>query len=114
LLPQLVVVTATLIVAFGLFAQFNRHRLDVQYGVHALDIARVVASSPTVLNNIVRYDGASLTASRALADELASGPLQSGQHRSQRGPGRARGGHPSIRHPREIDGGQSASAGAGL
>ena len=55
LLLQLVLVTLTLIVAFGLFAEFNRHRLDLQYGVHAMDIARVVASSPTVLNNIGRY-----------------------------------------------------------
>ncbi|MDT5173380.1 MAG: two-component system, CitB family, sensor kinase, partial [Mycobacterium sp.] len=56
LLLQLVLVTLTLIVAFVLFAEFNRHRLDLQYGVHAMDIARVVASSPTVLNNIARYD----------------------------------------------------------
>ncbi|WP_197518928.1 ATP-binding protein [Mycobacterium sp. 1482292.6] len=77
LLVQLVVVTLTLIVAFGLFAAFNRHRLDVEYGVHALDIARVVASSPTVINNISRYNDTPLTASPALVDELAVGPIQS-------------------------------------
>lgn len=81
LLLQLVVVTLTLIVAFGLFAEFNRHRLDLQYGVHAMDIARVVASSPTVLNNIGRYEDISLTptvtAPPALTNELATGPLQS-------------------------------------
>ncbi|VBA39389.1 Sensor histidine kinase DcuS [Mycobacterium attenuatum] len=77
LLLQLVLVTLTLVVAFGLFAQFNRHRLDLQYGVHALDIARVVASSPTVLTNISRYDQNPLTPSPALVDELAAGPLQS-------------------------------------
>lgn len=81
LLLQLVVVTLTLIVAFGLFAEFNRHRLDLQYGVHAMDIARVVASSPTVLNNIGRYEDVSLTptvtAPPALTNELATGPLQS-------------------------------------
>lgn len=81
LLLQLVVVTLTLIVAFGLFAEFNRHRLDLQYGVHAKDIARVVASSPTVLNNIGRYEDIPLTptvtAPPALTNELATGPLQS-------------------------------------
>lgn len=77
LLLQLVLVTLTLVVAFALFAQFNRHRLDLQYGVHALDIARVVASSPTVLANISRYDQIPLAPSAAVVDELASGPLQS-------------------------------------
>ncbi len=77
LLLQLVLVTLTLIIAFGLFAVFNRHRLDEQYHVHALDIARVVAASPTVVNNISRYDAAPLTASPALVDELAAGPIQS-------------------------------------
>jgi two-component system CitB family sensor kinase len=76
LVLQLVIVTLTLVIAFGLFAWFNRHRLDVQYGVHALDIARVVASSPTVINNISRYDTDSLTPSPALVDELAAGPIQ--------------------------------------
>jgi two-component system, CitB family, sensor kinase len=76
LLLQLVIVTLTLVVAFGLFAAFNRQRLDIQYGVHALDIARVVASSPTVLNNIARYDDAPLIPSPALVDQLAAGPIQ--------------------------------------
>jgi two-component system CitB family sensor kinase len=73
LLLQLFVVTLTLIVAFVLFAVFNRARLDSQYHVHATDIARVAASSPTVINNISRYDAAS----PAMADELAAGPIQS-------------------------------------
>jgi two-component system CitB family sensor kinase len=77
LLLQLVLVTLTLIVAFVLFAEFNRHRLGLQYGVHAMDIARVVASSPTVLNNIARYDDPTITANPALGNELATGPLQS-------------------------------------
>jgi two-component system CitB family sensor kinase len=77
LLLQLAVVTLTLVVAFGLFAQFNRHRLDLQTHVHALDIARVVASSPTVIDNIARYADGPLTATPALVDELAAGPLQS-------------------------------------
>jgi two-component system CitB family sensor kinase len=77
LLVQLVVVTLTLIVAFALIAAYNRHRLIVQYGVHALDIARVVASAPTVLDNISRYDAASPTPIPGFADELADGPIQS-------------------------------------
>jgi two-component system CitB family sensor kinase len=77
LLVQLVVVTLTLIVAFALFAAYNRHRLTVQYTVHALDIARVVASAPTVVNNISRYDAASPTPIPGFVDELAAGPIQS-------------------------------------
>lgn len=76
LVLQLVIVTLTLIVAFGLFAVFNRARLDSQYHVHATDIARVVASSPTVVTNIARYDNAPLTPSPELIDELATGPIQ--------------------------------------
>jgi two-component system, CitB family, sensor kinase len=76
LVLQLVVVTLTLIVAFGLYAAFNRQRLDIQYHVHALDIARVVASSPTVLTNIARYDDAPATPTPTLIDELATGPTQ--------------------------------------
>jgi two-component system, CitB family, sensor kinase len=77
LVLQLVIVTLTLIIAFGLFAAFNRQRLDAQYHVHALDIARVVASASTVLNNISRYDAAPLTPSPELVDELTAGPIQS-------------------------------------
>lgn len=76
LLLQLVIVTLTLIVAFGLFAAFNRARLDSQYHVHATDIARVVASSPTVITNIARYDTAPLTPTPELIDDLAAGPIQ--------------------------------------
>jgi two-component system, CitB family, sensor kinase len=76
LVLQLVIVTLTLIVAFGLFALFNRARLDSQYHVHATDIARVVASSPTVVTNIERYDNGPLTPNPQLIDELASGPIQ--------------------------------------
>src|ERR1700741_5202557 len=75
LLLQFVIVAVAVVIAFGLFAWFNRHRLDVQYSVHALDIARVVASSPTVINNISRYDTDSVTPT--LVDELAAGPIQS-------------------------------------
>src|SRR5271166_4749662 len=76
LLLQLAIVTLTLVVGFGLFAWLNLRRLDLQVHTHALDIARVVASSPTVVNNIARYDAAPLTASPQLVDELATGPIQ--------------------------------------
>ncbi len=84
LVLQLVVVTITLIVAFVLFAVFNRHRLDIQYGEHALDIARVVASSPTVINNISRYNDAPVTSSPEMVDELAGGPIQSVASRDEK------------------------------
>jgi two-component system, CitB family, sensor kinase len=77
LVLQLVVVTLTLVFAFVIFAVYNRHRLNVQYGVHALDIARVVASAPTVLNNISHYDAAPPTPTPEFVDELATGPIQS-------------------------------------
>jgi two-component system CitB family sensor kinase len=77
LVLQLVVVTLTLVFAFGFFAMYNRHRLNVQYGVHALDIARVVASAPTVLNNISHYDAAPPIPTPGFVDELATGPIQS-------------------------------------
>lgn len=76
LVLQLVIVTLTLVVAFVLFAMFNRQRLDSQYHVHAIDIARVVASSPTVVTNIARYDNAPLAPTPELVDELATGPIQ--------------------------------------
>jgi two-component system, CitB family, sensor kinase len=76
LVLQLVIVTLTLVIGFGLFAWFNLRRLDLQVHTHALDIARVVASSPTVINTLPRYDGAPLTPSPALVDELAAGPIQ--------------------------------------
>ena len=76
LVLQLAIVTLTLLIGFGLFAWFNLRRLDLQVHTHALDIARVVASSPTIVNNLPRYDGAPLTPSPALQDELAAGPIQ--------------------------------------
>jgi two-component system CitB family sensor kinase len=83
LVLQLVVVTLTLVFAFVLFAVYNRHRLNVQYGVHALDIARVVASAPTVLNNIAQYDAAPSIPTAGFVDELATGPIQSMASRVQ-------------------------------
>lgn len=76
LLLQLAIVVLTLVIAFALFAEFNRQRLIDQYGDHAQDIARVVATAPVVLNNISRYDNAPLIASPQMVNELADGPLQ--------------------------------------
>ncbi|MEE6134836.1 hypothetical protein SKC41_00625 [Mycobacterium sp. 050128] len=81
LLVQLVVVALTLMVTFALFAPYNRHRL-VQYGIHALDTARVVASAPTVLN-ISHYDAAPASPLPGFVDELATGPIQSVRSRVQ-------------------------------
>lgn len=67
LVLQLIIVTLTLIVAFGVFAMFNRARLDSQYHVHATDIARVVASSPTVVSNIALRP---LDAKEGLVDQV--------------------------------------------
>ncbi|OBA61146.1 histidine kinase [Mycobacterium sp. 1100029.7] len=76
LVLQLLIVTLALVSAFTLFAVYNRHRLLVQYGVHAMDIARVVASAPTVTNNISRYDDDPATPTPQFVDELATGPIQ--------------------------------------
>src|SRR6185437_6631016 len=76
LLLQLAIVTLTTVIAFALFAEFNRERLGAQYGDHALDIARVVATAPIVLTNISRYDNEPVTDSAQMVRELADGPLQ--------------------------------------
>ncbi|MEU6580364.1 ATP-binding protein [Nocardia sp. NPDC046763] len=76
LLLQLVIVALTLIIAFGLFANFSRQRLKVDTGIRAMDIAHAVASAPEVLTDISRYNAAPLTPTPALVDELAAGPLQ--------------------------------------
>src|SRR6185437_15617224 len=70
LLLQLAIVTLTTVIAFALFAEFNRERLGAQCGDHALDIVRVVATAPIVLTNISRSDSAQMVR------ELADGPLQ--------------------------------------
>jgi two-component system, CitB family, sensor kinase len=77
LLLQLVVVTLTLVIAFGLFAFFSHQRIAAEYGTRALDVARVVASAPAVRADVTRYDAARLTPSTTLTNELAAGPLQS-------------------------------------
>jgi two-component system, CitB family, sensor kinase len=74
---QLVVVAITLVIAFGMFAVFSHQRIAYEYGIRALDIARVVAAAPAVRADVTRYDESRMTPGAALADELADGPLQS-------------------------------------
>ncbi|HEY5858587.1 MAG TPA: sensor histidine kinase [Aldersonia sp.] len=76
LILQLVIVALTLVVAFGLFAVFSQRRIADEYGLRALDVARVVATAPTVRADVTRYDDARLTPGPDLTDELAEGPLQ--------------------------------------
>lgn len=76
LMLQLVVVALTLVIAFAMFAVFSRHRITYEYGIRALDVARVLAAAPAVRSDVARYDQVMLAPGPALTDELASGPLQ--------------------------------------
>ena len=76
LILQLVIVALTLVVAFGLFAVFSQRRIADEYGLRALDVARVVATTPAVRADVARYDDSRLTPGPELTDELAEGPLQ--------------------------------------
>jgi two-component system, CitB family, sensor kinase len=76
LVLQLVIVVLTLVIAFGLFAVFTQRQISADYGTHALNIARVVASAPAVRSGVARYDTTALTPGPALTDELANDPLQ--------------------------------------
>ncbi|MGB8506462.1 MAG: histidine kinase, partial [Mycobacterium sp.] len=76
LILQLVVVALTLVIAFAMFAVFSRHRITYEYGIRALDVARVLAAVPAVRSDVTRYDQVMLAPGPALTDELASGPLQ--------------------------------------
>src|SRR6185312_4470976 len=76
LILQLVIVALTLVVAFGLFAVFSQRRIADEYGLRALDVARVVATTPEVRADVARYDDSRLTPGPELTDELAEDPLQ--------------------------------------
>ena len=76
LILQLVIVALTLVVAFGLFAVFSQRRIADEYGLRALDVARVVATTPEVRADVARYDDSRLTPGPELTDKLAEGPLQ--------------------------------------
>lgn len=71
LVLQIAVVALTMVVAFGMFAFFSHQRLAYEYGVRALDIARVLAAAPAVRTGVAGYDEGPLS-----ADQLAKGPLQ--------------------------------------
>jgi two-component system CitB family sensor kinase len=73
LVLQIAVVALTLVIAFGMFAFFTHERLAYQYGVRALDIARVLAAAPAVRTGVAGYDDQSGPLTEA---ELVNGPLQ--------------------------------------
>ena len=73
LVLQIVVVGLTLAIAFGLFAVFSHQRIRYEYGVRALDIARVLADAPVVRLGVAGVDTQPGPLSPA---ELAKGPLQ--------------------------------------
>lgn len=76
LVLQIAVVALTLVVAFGMFAVFSHQRIAYEYGVRALDVARVVAAAPAVRAGVAGVDAARQPPSPQLAGELAKGPLQ--------------------------------------
>jgi two-component system CitB family sensor kinase len=73
LVLQMTVVALTLVVAFGVFAFFSHQRIRYEYGIRALDIARVLASAPLVRSSVAGVDG---QPSALSPHELAHGPLQ--------------------------------------
>ena len=73
LVLQIAVVAMTMVIAFGMFAFFSHQRLAYEYGVRALDIARVLAAAPAVRTGVAGYDD---QAGALSADALARGPLQ--------------------------------------
>lgn len=73
LVLQIAVVAMTMVIAFGMFAFFSHQRLAYEYGVRALDIARVLAAAPAVRTGVAGYDDQTGALS---ADALARGPLQ--------------------------------------
>lgn len=75
LVLQFAVVALTLVLAFGLFAVFSHQRIAYEYGVRALDIARVLAAAPIVRSGVSGYDADDRPGALS-ATELAQGPLQ--------------------------------------
>jgi len=75
LVLQFAVVALTLVIAFGMFAVFSHRRIAYEYGVRALDIARVLAAAPVVRSGVAGFDEANRPGALSAA-ELASGPLQ--------------------------------------
>jgi two-component system, CitB family, sensor kinase len=75
LVLQFAVVAFTLVIAFGLFAVFSHQRIAYEYGVRALDIARVLATAPVVRSGVAGYDEANRPGPLS-TEELANGPLE--------------------------------------
>ena len=75
LVLQFAVVAFTLVIAFGLFAVFSHQRIAYEYGVRALDIARVLATAPVVRSGVAGFDEANRPGPLS-SEELAKGPLE--------------------------------------
>jgi two-component system CitB family sensor kinase len=75
LVLQFAVVAFTLVIAFGLFAVFSHQWIASEYGVRALDIARVLATAPVVRSGVAGYDEANRPGPLS-TEELAKGPLE--------------------------------------
>lgn len=75
LVLQIAIVALTLVLAFGLFAVYSHRRIASEYGIRALDIARVLASAPAVRTGVSGVDEGEKTAPLSAA-ALAKGPLQ--------------------------------------
>lgn len=69
----IVVVALTLAIAFGAFAFFSHQRIRYEYGIRALDVARVLADAPVIRASVADADA---LPSLPPAAELAKGPLQ--------------------------------------
>ncbi|WP_319448982.1 MULTISPECIES: sensor histidine kinase [unclassified Mycobacterium] len=73
LVLQILVVALTLAIAFGMSAVFSHQRIRYEYGIRALDIARVLADAPVVRTGVTGIDDQPDPLSPA---DLAKGPLQ--------------------------------------
>jgi two-component system, CitB family, sensor kinase len=73
LVLQIIIVALVLAVAFAMFAVFSHQRIRYEYGIRALDIARVLADAPVVRSGVAGFDDQPGPLS---PDELANGPLQ--------------------------------------
>ncbi|NEB80306.1 GHKL domain-containing protein [Streptomyces sp. SID14478] len=80
LLLQCAVVAVTLATAFAAFAYFNEHRLDREYQLRALAVARTVASEPSVRRAAAEFSAANARPGSGAAHTgratLAAGPAQ--------------------------------------
>ncbi|MCV7172259.1 Spo0B domain-containing protein [Mycobacterium manitobense] len=73
LVLQFAVVAITLVVAFVMFAVLGHQELRQEYGLRALDMARVLAAAPAVRADVTAVDG---QPGPLVPSALAAGPLQ--------------------------------------